>query len=145
MSLDLPATVPPPDPLELVRVAYFDPFSGRIVARYTGPRLAAEVNRPVGCLAAESTEDIDATTHRVNVLTRTVERKPQHEVDAERAQRDAADTEASTKRLILDLERKQARAVREHTIGRGGTPAELRKRLEDIDDQIIALRATLQE
>jgi hypothetical protein len=41
------------------------------------------------------------------------------------------------------LERKQARALREHAIGRGGTPAQLKKRLEDIDDQIAALRAQL--
>jgi len=41
------------------------------------------------------------------------------------------------------LEKSQARAIREQTIGRGGTPAELKKRLEDIDDKIAALRANL--
>jgi hypothetical protein len=46
---------------------------------------------------------------------------------------------------IEALEKQQARALREHAIGRGGTPAELRKRLEDIDDQITALRAQLNQ
>ena len=41
------------------------------------------------------------------------------------------------------LEKSQARAIREHTTGRGGTPLELRARLEDIDNKIAALRATL--
>jgi len=44
---------------------------------------------------------------------------------------------------IEALERQQARAMREHAIGRGGTPAQLKKRLEDIDDQITALRGEL--
>jgi hypothetical protein len=51
---------------------------------------------------------------------------------------------------IRDLESVQARAMREHAIGRGKkpdgsamTPAELRKRLEDIDDQITELRKDL--
>lgn len=44
---------------------------------------------------------------------------------------------------IEALERQQARAIREHAIGRGGTPAQLKKRLEDIDDQITALREAL--
>ena len=41
------------------------------------------------------------------------------------------------------LEKSQARAIREQITGRGGTPAELKKRLEDIDDKIAALRANL--
>jgi len=41
------------------------------------------------------------------------------------------------------LEKRQARALREYTIGRGGTPAELKARLEAIDDQIAELRSTL--
>lgn len=41
------------------------------------------------------------------------------------------------------LERQQARAMREHAIGRGGTAAQLKKRLEDIDDQITALRSQI--
>jgi hypothetical protein len=44
---------------------------------------------------------------------------------------------------IAALEAQQARAIREHAIGRGGTPAELKQRLEDIDDAITTLRATL--
>lgn len=46
---------------------------------------------------------------------------------------------------IVQLEARQARAIREQLIGRGGTPAELKQRLEAIDDQITALRATLNE
>jgi hypothetical protein len=49
------------------------------------------------------------------------------------------------KTQIEALERQQARAIREHAINRGGTPAQLKKRLEDIDDQITALRAQLNE
>lgn len=48
-----------------------------------------------------------------------------------------------TKAAIRELESSQARAIREHAIGRAGTPAELRKRLEDIDDQITELRKAL--
>jgi hypothetical protein len=46
---------------------------------------------------------------------------------------------------IEALEKQQSRAIREQAIGRGGTPAQLKKRLEDIDDQIAALRAQLNE
>jgi hypothetical protein len=49
----------------------------------------------------------------------------------------------ATQAEIDALERRQARAIREHAIGRGGTPAELKQRLEDIDDAITTLRATL--
>jgi hypothetical protein len=61
--------------------------------------------------------------------------RPDSELRSERA--------ANARRDIADLEARQARAMREHAIGRGGTPAQLKKRLEDIDDQIIALRAQL--
>ena len=44
---------------------------------------------------------------------------------------------------IEALEKQQARALREYTIGRGGAAADLKKRLEDIDDRIAALRSTL--
>lgn len=52
----------------------------------------------------------------------------------------AREREAARLRIIA-LESQQARAIREEHLGRGGTPAELKKRLEAIDDQIIALRA----
>lgn len=44
---------------------------------------------------------------------------------------------------IEALEKQQARALREYITGRGGAAADLKKRLEDIDDQIAALRSTL--
>jgi hypothetical protein len=56
---------------------------------------------------------------------------------------EAARVRADAVGKIRDLEARQARAIREHAIGRGGTPAQLKKRLEDIDDEIIALRAQL--
>jgi hypothetical protein len=52
---------------------------------------------------------------------------------------------ANARRDIVELESRQARAIREQAIGRGGTQAELRQRLEAIDDQIITLRAILNE
>jgi hypothetical protein len=140
-----PLPPPFPDGAEFVRVAYFNPADGRIVCRYSGPRHGVLLNQPHGCLAAEVSPEIDPATHRVNPATRTVERRPQQDIDAEQAQAAAAEAAASVKRQIVDLEQKQARALREHTIGRGGTPAELRKRLEDIDDQITALRAQLNQ
>lgn len=42
------------------------------------------------------------------------------------------------------LEKKQFRSMRELLIGRGGAAADLRQRLQDIDDQITALRAQME-
>jgi hypothetical protein len=140
-----PLPPPFPDGAEFVRVAYFNPADGRIVCRYSGPRHGVLLNQPHGCLAAEATPDIDPSVHRVNPATRAIERKPQQDIDAEQARAAKAEAVAAARRQIYELEQKQNRAIREHAIGRGGTPAELRKRLEDIDDQITALRAQLNE
>lgn len=65
----------------------------------------------------------------------------QWHLSAAAAARAAAKTAAQQR--INELERQQARAVREQLLNRGGTPAELRKRLEDIDDEITTLRSVL--
>lgn len=59
------------------------------------------------------------------------------DVEAKKAAKAAAQDQIDT------LEKQQARAIREERLGRGGTPAQLSKRLEDIDDQIITLRAII--
>lgn len=92
-----------------------------------------------------------ALCHRVNTVTKEVERfTPVAKSGAEwsEALRSFVPTVAARKQhaarsQIETLERQQARAIREQALGRGGTPAQLRKRLEDIDDAIIELRKDL--
>lgn len=131
----------------------YDLATGAIVACVTAERGRGAV-APPGCGVVQGRHD--GRCRRVNLQTGEVEafqpEKPDddHEWDAATEEwklpqsvvfRRAAI--ASAHRQIADLEARQARAIREHAIGRGGTPAQLKKRLEDIDDQITALRAQL--
>lgn len=122
-------------------VTFYRLSDGRLAGRFTGPEEQIDANVPAGAGWVEG--DFDAATHRVNVATGSVVERPAAEIAAEQAAHDRLLRVSAARAEIADLEARQQRAIREHAIGRGGTPSELRKRLEDIDDQIIALRQVI--
>jgi hypothetical protein len=137
-------------------VSVFDLITGEVRCCMTLPPSQLAANVPRGCGTVIGY--VDGSRRRVNPDSLEVEPfiPPSPSADHtwntaseawEIAQEKMAQIVAarSARASIDALERQQARAIREHAIGRGGTPAELKKRLEDIDDQITALRATLTE
>jgi hypothetical protein len=105
----------------MICVRFTDSHTGVLLGYWRGPEDQLACNTPAGA-AAEVIDSVGSTA----------------------SEPDAAQLLARSARAQIEaLEKQQSRALREHAIGRGGTPAELRKRLEDIDDQIIALRAVL--
>jgi hypothetical protein len=139
----------------IVTASLYEASTGRIIAVVTGER-SRLLDGPPPAGHGYVLGKHDGTRRRVNPQTLAVEAvqppapDSEHEWDAESEEwvlpRDAAlrrSAKAAALAQIESLEKQQSRALREQAIGRGGTPAQLKKRLEDIDDQIAALRAQL--
>lgn len=128
---------------DLIEAAIYDPANGAITCVFRGRRSALAANIPPGMAAVEGCCSPESDC--VNLESGELERLPQQQIDDRVAEANARRTRMAIYAQMRALEEKQARAIREHAIGRGGTPAELKQRLEAIDDQITALRATLNE
>lgn len=117
-----------------IRYQLFDVESGRFSGMTVncGPDELTALTPP-GTVALEAVDD-PYSKLLVDGVLQPFER-PAEETKFERTM--------NARRQIAELEARQARAIREQALNRGGTPAELRKRLEDIDDQIIALRQVI--
>jgi hypothetical protein len=135
------------------RVTFFDLATGLSNgAGYEGPEADLEANTPAGCVAMPAVDRPHLWRLQDGALVPHVPAAPSadhewHDDAGEWRLTPAAAVRAGKRRSALarieDLERAQARAMREQALGRGGTPAQLRKRLEDIDDAIIELRKDL--
>jgi hypothetical protein len=135
------------------RVTFFDITTGLSNgAGYEGPEADLEANTPPGHAALPAVERPHLWRLQDGALVPHVPPSPgaDHEWDEAAGEwrlTAAAAVRAGKRRSALarieDLERAQARAMREHAIGRGGSPGQLKKRLEDIDDAITELRKDL--
>jgi hypothetical protein len=135
------------------RVTFFDTATGLSNgAGYEGPEADLEANTPPGSVAMPAVERPHLWRLEAGALVPHVPPSPGagHAWDdaaGEWRLTPAAAVSAGKRRSALarieDMERAQARAMREHAIGRGGSPGQLKKRLEDIDDAITELRKDL--
>lgn len=126
---------------DVVSVSFYN-AAGDIVGRYTGPRSMLAQNTPAGCSVMDGNHD--PRECRVNAQGE-VEQRPQAEIDAALAAVNADIRRGRIREAMKDVEIAQARAMREFTIGRGGTQQELKARLEAIDDRLAGLRVLLNE
>ena len=114
---------------------FYDRATGLFSSRaFAGPERALAANTPDGCAAIEGR--YDRNTQRVDVASGQVVayQRPVSEVDTERREADRR----RARRRIDELERAQLRPLRELAI----EPAnqEAKRRLEQIEDEIVRLR-----
>jgi hypothetical protein len=116
----IPPLPPPEEPGP--KHATFYNAQGKAIAHFTAPsRDLILANLPPDCTFVEGHQSLD------------------HAPPPSLAEKDSD----KAKSMIHNLEVQQARAIREERIGRGGSSAELKARLEAIDDQIVALRTKI--
>jgi hypothetical protein len=139
-------------------VDFFDAGTGLWTGvRFSGSEADIALNAPAGSVPVAAVEfpwamRLDADTGTL-VDYKPPAPSPDHDWNAQERRwvvRPAVLQQQSAKRAALEeitrLELSQLRLQREERIGRGGlTPLEIKKRLEDIDDQIIALRAIVNQ
>lgn len=119
-DLIIPPPLPPEEPGP--KHATFYNAQGKAIGHFTAPsRDLILANLPPDCTFVEGHQPLDHAPPPSQV-----------EKDSDKA-----------KSMIQNLEAQQARAIREERIGRGGTPTELKARLEAIDDMIIELRTKI--
>lgn len=137
-----------------ITVTIYEQASGRMLGVLTCSEDQLAANVPAGCGYVAGAHD--PANRRVNVATKQVEpyQPPAPDADhawnaeAERWELPAAVQSARVDRMLALreielLEAQQARSLREVVLNRGNA-ATARKTLEDIDDQITALRSKLQ-
>lgn len=114
-------TPPAPEEPGIKHVTFVD-GQGKAVGHLSAfTRAQIAENTPSGCTVVEGHQPLFRLPKPLQI-----------EVDSDRA-----------KTMIENLEKQQARAIRENAIGRGGTQQELKARLEIIDDQITVLRGKI--
>ena len=131
-----------------MRVLIYDEATGDVLRAFSGSRhLLDEQLRP-GEAFIESAAPVSGTRVEGGAVVDVAPPAPSPDYEWNAAARRFDLTprrqRAEDAKVQIDaLERQQLRALREQTLGRGGTPAQLRKRLEDIDDAIVELRKDL--
>jgi hypothetical protein len=132
-----------------VRVLIYNAATGEVLRSFSGSRHMLDEQLRPGEAFIESAAPVSGTRIEGGAVVDAAPPAPSPDYEWNAAARRFDLTprrqRAEDAKVQIDaLERQQLRALREHAIGRGGTPAQLRKRLEDIDDQITTLREQLQ-
>jgi hypothetical protein len=138
--------------MTMQRITYYSKETGVAHSRWSGPEHLVELNAPEGHAWIEG--HFDMCSQRVDVKTGQLvdwqppQPSPDHEWNAEtrRWQLSQAIQERRARRQvalarIMALEASQARPLRE--LARDPTNAEARKRIDAIEEQIVALRGSL--
>jgi hypothetical protein len=116
---------------------FYDKNTGAFLGHsFSGPEEFLAANSPANALAIEAAE-YDPSLKRLNRDTRQLEDWSPPAVDQEELLRKTRIARA--RRRIADLESKQARAIREISLGYDGAG----ERLQSIDDEIASLRTDL--